>query len=319
MTKRRYYRPYKSRKRYKPMTANRVRAIARAVHNKMDNRTIAYTRDDHSRSLACAHNEVIYAAFNTLADRSDIETMIEDELALGTVKTGVDNTDNILYKLYDFKGQVHLRNMSPHAINLVMYEIVARRNMQATGAANMTSAVMESLVDGWEGEGAASVDAVVGAKTANTNIAADGYTSTHTSKHIWPKQSFFFQHKFKIVKRKKFHLQAGDDVYWNFTMPSKLYNPAQEQAPDGIAEHVDYYKGLTRCFMVKMWGDFGHDTTDQTLVGYMSADLAIEFSLKYKGFQVFSTRNDYEISVTTDNLTTAALEGPSAHVMTVDD
>lgn len=326
-----YKKRYRSQSRNKARFKLKVARIAVNAVNKAQSGVRKYFHDDHSLSLAAPQNTPTWFCFGDQGTKTDYEACLDNTEGpqVGTtpandptrpVETATVES-NFRYKIEKLNTKWHMKNMSPHPIHIRLYEIVCKKSLAFdTASGYMAYSVIKALIQGWEDLGGANTDAAVGsATTYSPTLGTPAYYSQCTTKHLYPTQSKHFNQWFKLGKRKKFTMQAGDDLYFTIKSGSFVYDYDKFSGVGADLEPVDLFPGKSRCVLMQVYGSLGHDTADQTKVGYMSCDMAVE---KFKSYRVIQMSSRIDVSghaAPTVDAAIGTLEGPSEKVMTNED
>lgn len=321
------------RKRRKKSYNSRIARVAIRAVNKAQQSKRQYINESRKHSISVDAGNYKYQclcslgnADTTLDGGNSFTQVIESALGQDGVALGGDSADQFAtYCIENFTVMNHLRNLSPHPVFVTVYEIVARKHTEIPvgGAAGVTTYMLQNIYDGWRelmgtGAGVAPVfegDQVTSVPTAGgMNTESNALSITHSRD---------FSKRWKIMSKKKYKLNAGDDVYWRLSIPyfkfhPNFYLPANET---GTEQNIEIIKNVTRVLMIKLEGALGHGTgVNQDKIGPMSSDLAYECMTKARVYKMNSTSEPtISLKVEEDDLTGVNLEGPTEHTVIEDE
>lgn len=309
----------RKRRKRKGLTNARIARIARNAVLKDLGGNRAYKYEDRNRNYANGHGQYSWNSLLCIGNTSSsaaasLKTIIEATGAQDGVALAGDADDaHKRFRVYDFSATVHVRNLSPHPIFLTMYELQAKKHIEFNdGGYTCTLHALGKMYDGWQELMDATGDAYL--------TAPSGLQMMTESNLLFPSDSKHFSAFYKVVKKKKFKMEPGDDIYWTVKMPPFTLRP-NVFIPTGMAgtdRAVELIKNYSKFLMCKMEGALGHQTTDQTIIGPMSCDIAVERQVKAKAYAI-NTKDDGSHVRRTEDSITGDLEGPSHVAMLQDD
>ncbi len=316
--KRRYGRKRRKKRRRKRNNNAKVARIARDAVLRSIGGDRSYIQEDRSLSFANGHGEY---SWNTLAcvgnigssNPGSLKTIIESTGAQDAAALAGD-ADNAhrRFKVFNFSCEVHLRNLSPHPIFVTLYTVCPKKHVEyLVSGAVCTNHAITKLKDGWAELMDATGDGYLGATSGGSFTTESNYLTPSMSKH--------FTAFYKVKQKKRFKLNAGDDVFWTVKMPPFTLRPNVflSTGMTGDDREIDMVKNYTKVVLCKMEGALGHDTADQTVVGPMSCDIAVERVFRAKAYAINSVADGLHMRRTEDLISN--LEGPSEAVMLGDD
>lgn len=118
----------------------------------------------------------------------------------------------------------------------------------------------------------------------------------------WPSDSQPFKRFFKIKKRSKVLLKAGESCKVVVPLPKGIYRPT-----DNALEAETHRKGVTRFLMWRQEGTCSHDTTTKTLIGISNTKIDFTCKLRWK-YKFMTSRQSRHSEFNYDTDAVAAAE-----------
>lgn len=177
-------------------------------------------------------------------------------------------TTNLTRKLIilDIRVKVTLKNMSSIPVDVILYDVVARRDRQTSG--------FSQPINDWANGIALEDVGVTGSAVANTAISGTR-----------PFQSQLFCQAWKVKKVTRFTLGAGSEhIHYIRARPGYPLSRTYTEA-------FSVYKGLSTFLMMTVRGGLVHDSLNGTTTGAGAISTIAECNLKYT--QVLWNRTGY--------------------------
>lgn len=192
-----------------------------------------------------------------LLSRDDIEDMHAQYTAAESVPVGATNTLNTRrLKILKVTAKVTLKNMSNIPIDVILFDIVPKKDSQNTSNTRP--------IDEWN----------LGVGDERITLTGDT-PALFTVPGTRPFQSQRFCQFFTVKKSTKFTLGAGSEhIHYITIKPGYLLNRAF------TAPYVDY-RGLTTQLMAIIRGGLVHDATNGTTVSAAALSTTAEVNYKY--------------------------------------
>lgn len=328
-----YKRRYRSRRRFKKRRKRRSGRSAFGFRvSKQVSKQVEGVRnwcvETRNEAVVTSQNQVKFNAVCVMADRNAIEGIIKSVYDAGNVNTGIGETsigayestlENYKADIVNYKTVSHFRNLDEHPHMLTVYECVAKRTFASdTGNANGMLQLTDDVFHGWELH-----DTSAATSTATAKFGIDGMTHTdHTdeietySQFRQPESSKLFRANWRIVKKKKFKLNPGDDVYWTMRVKNRVWNPQRVYVDyvDGT-DTLDFFKGYTKVLFVKLSGLIGRSSVanEPSVVGLMETDCSYDCLAKCKIQPLISAVSEKYNKTNIDDVSAKTLVGPTTH------
>lgn len=331
--RRRYNRRRRRRNGRKSLGFKILKKSSQLVHGQR-----RFWEETRNEALECPENKVLWTCMEGVGGRAQIEAIINK---VGDVHTGLGEVANLNpYSTHPLNHRVDITkwkrvynfvNVDKIPAFITIYTIGAKRDAagEAVGNGAMQDDVIESLEGGWkryQPTGSSSATEVIGDSMIGT--ASSGALEVE-SKFLHPKQSPNFNSMFKILRRKSYKLEPGDNITWKVFAKNRVYNPehwhnphdAENGASASSYETIDWKKNYTKVVLVKTHGVIGRSnaTGEADLIAQLQCDVA--YSLIESCFiaPLVSYQPDHYGSVVKDDVTGKTFEHPTEHTMTEDD
>lgn len=233
-----------------------------------------------------------------------------------------DTGDNVVQRYYISreKQTVHYKNMSLIPAFLTVYEIVAKQRIHEdeSGLQDCRAKIMNDLMNGWKDymqTGTATDISKPGDSMITYNVG--DIAGIVFSKFLSPTQSRKFRMYWKIVKKKMFKLNPGDNVFWNLKGRNHIYDPFLQDEDVGATNQLQTIarKGITRVLISKVHGDIVADTTDPAIMGFGGVSVCVDTirSAQVLPLQYSETQISHKLTLEDkDNLASAVAPGEHA-------
>ena len=149
--------------------------------------------------------------------------------------------------------------MAPHETFVTVYEVVAKRDRQYDGTITQgNQLLMQDLINGWKLDMGAGADTMTtGSGDAQFTYNTGDTTAQSEARFISVNSSREFRNAWKVIRSKRYRLNAGDDIFWRTTVKPRTWDPVRENVNDSDQTR-DVIKGYTKMILVKFHGIIGH-------------------------------------------------------------
>lgn len=273
-----------SKKQYKAL--KRMNTVANAV-------TRTYYEEGASKTDVNSNQASYFVG--SIARKSQLDNVYTDYKSVsdaGAVQTDNINTGvtyNTKVTIIKSMSRLYLRNNTDSTYYVIIYKLSTKKDTDQTPSA--------AIEEGLDAE----------------NLNASGDLETNVL--VNPTDSKNFNDAFKIISREKFLFPPGASVYRNF-VNNRRFTYTQES----LGDNLTYVKGVSTCWLVKMYGDVAHDAAVPSTVGLMDGQVDFvkmdKYIYKVTDYQIPSYKTfTTELSTVTNPVQyTQAMEEATADV-----
>ena len=333
MGRRRYTKRGKGRKRYRRNPVNAI-SVSRALNATKD-----YIFEDRTPVIQTVNNWIRYGImpliFNTYQPclnntlNQGASDLAQDMPGIDTIVTqagheaSANSATDTGYKVRVFKQHVtyKLRNLSNHPAFLTLYDFISKVDNEDPNQAD--TLIIEDLVRGWNNKmqtnQVAFNDEITSGvvvswdETKSATSTPEGYCDVKSSQ-LYPAQSYNFYKNYKLLRKREFKLNPGDDLKWSLSGPYMDAEPSTKA--DGSSTPA-LFKNKTKFTMYRVHGAMGKDKTNDNLIGFMQTDISIETLFRAKTYRIQAVERSICMAAPSiDDASAATLEGPSDFIVT---
>lgn len=303
----------KSKRPFKRSFKRRPQRLSKVAINKAINGVQRYIKEDRSQVLNSAQNGIEWGALSGGNCYPSLSAILSDSGQAGAL--GSTSDKNVDYYIHSQTRDFHFRNVSNHPAYFTVYEVMFKHDHNIDSATNTLTSCSDFLLgklhNGWDID-AAAADFDVAGTGAIAQYTAGATTLNSENKLLGPYQSRPFMQSFKILRKSQLKMKPGDDYWYRMRIPNITYK-ASDWEVHGDLERKEAKRYFTRHLLYKLHGCLGKANNDDTEIGYMTTDIAMEILTRAKVLKMSVTDHQMAISNVLDDLTAQTLEGPTEH------
>lgn len=319
----RYYKRKRSR-RSKRFSRAVAKIATNAVFGKINNHR-NYIEEQRGETINVPAQKIKYICVNHIGSRAQFENIINNTTGQDGAATGSASDKHRTFKITNYSTYFRFRNLSPHDCYVTAWEVTPKFHHYLTASQALTCEhLLQQLHAGWKHDLDDTADAYI---SAVANQDTESYL-TMDSSYLFPSHSKQFNYYYKILRKKTFKLRGGGTAHFSQRCKNFVFDPAYWKGltdadqgggvEESTATTASSIKNITKFVLLRLHGDIGLDTGNQTLSGFMEIDIGAMRTTRARVMEIAQKDRATGLRVTVDAGITD-LEAPDDQIMVADD